>query len=327
MNAPLLEVERLAIEFRSQGRTLRAVDDVSLGLEAGATLGIVGESGCGKTATALAIMGLLQRPAARIATGSIRFDGTDLRRLPERRLRRLRGAGMAMVFQDAMAALNPVYSIGRQIGDVLSRHAGAGRRARRRRTIELLERVGIPLPAQRLDCYPHELSGGMRQRVMIAMALACRPKLLIADEPTTALDVTTQAQVLEQIRTLQRDFGTAVLLVTHDLGVIAETCDRAAVMYCGRIVETAPVRRLFAAPRHRYTEALLASAPRLRPEPLARLPVIPGTVPPPGALPSGCRFAPRCGHASERCRSRQPVLERVGDGRVACFHPAGGDAG
>jgi oligopeptide/dipeptide ABC transporter ATP-binding protein len=326
LSARLLEVRDLGVEFDTDDRRVRVVDGVSLTVRPGATLGVVGESGCGKSVTALAVMGLLPRLSARVCSGTIRFDGVDLRAAPESRLRTLRGGGMAMVFQEPMTALNPVYRVGRQLGDVLARHAGLGRRARRARAIELLERVGIPQPARRVDAYPHQLSGGMRQRVMIAMALACRPKLLIADEPTSALDVTTQAQVLEQIRRMQHDFGTAVLLVTHDLGVVAETCDHAAVMYCGRIVESAPVATLFSTPRHRYTEGLLAAAPRLRAEPAERLPVVPGTVPPPHALPSGCRFAPRCAHASERCRREIPPLERLGGAKVACFHPAGRDS-
>ena len=231
-----------------------------------------------------------------------------------------------MIFQEPMTALNPVYTIGAQMVAVLRRHEGLSRRAARARAIEMLERVGIPVPARRIDEYPHELSGGMRQRAMIAMAMSCRPKLLIADEPTTALDVTTQAQVLGQIAELQQELGTAVILVTHDLGVVAETCDEALVMYCGQVVEQAPTRVLFETPRHRYTEGLLAAIPKVRPQRLARLPVIPGTVPDLAELPAGCRFAARCGHADATCAARQPALEAMGASRVACFHPAGEQA-
>jgi oligopeptide/dipeptide ABC transporter ATP-binding protein len=322
MITPVLDVRELAVEFASGEGPVGVVEDVSLSLQAGETLGMVGESGCGKSVTALAIMGLLPAASARVRAGSIRFDGVDIHHSTEARLRSLRGNGMAMIFQDPTTALNPVRSVGRQIGDVLARRTGVHRPSRRRRAIELLERVGIGSPSRRVDAYPHQLSGGMRQRVMIAMALACRPKLLIADEPTTALDVTTQAQVLEQIRELQHEIGTAVLLVTHDLGVVAESCQRAAVMYCGRIVETAPVAGLFSTPHHRYTEGLLAAAPRVRAQPPERLPVIPGTVPSPRDRRPGCRFAPRCAHASERCRQYTPQLTPMDAARVACFHPA-----
>lgn len=323
MNDALLEVENLCVEFGDGRETVRAVDAVSFSLEAGRTLGIVGESGCGKSATSLAVMGLLARPAGRIAAGAVRLDGRELTGLPENRMRRIRGAEMSMIFQEPMTALNPVYRIGKQMTAVLRRHAGLSRRAARRRALEMLERVGIPLPQRRFDEYPHELSGGMRQRIMIAMALSCRPRLLIADEPTTALDVTTQAQVLEQIKALQGELGTAVILVTHDLGVVAETCDEAMVMYCGRMVEHAPIDALFDTPRHRYTQGLVEAIPKIRPQRLERLPIIPGTVPELSDLPSGCRFAPRCAHAGERCHRRQPELERIGSSRVACFHPAG----
>ncbi len=317
----LLEVENLCVEFSDDHGTVRAVDDVSFSIRAGDTLGIVGESGCGKSVTSLALMGLLPQPAGRIASGSVRLDGIELTTMSENALRRMRGAELSMVFQEPMTALNPVYTIGSQMTAVLRRHEGLSRRAARTRSIEMLERIGIPVPARRVDEYPHELSGGMRQRAMIAMALSCRPKLLIADEPTTALDVTTQAQVLTQIADLQKELGTAVILVTHDLGVVAETCDQALVMYCGQIVEQAPVKVLFETPRHRYTEGLIAAIPRIRPQRLTRLPVIPGTVPDLAALPAGCRFAERCGFADETCAQRQPALETLGPSRVACFHP------
>ena len=322
MTSPLLEVRNLCVEFSDDHGTVRAVDEVSFSIRPGRTLGIVGESGCGKSVTSLALMGLLPRPAGRIASGSVRLDGKELTAMGERALRRMRGAELSMIFQEPMTALNPVYTIGSQMIAVLRRHEGLSRRAARARSIEMLERVGIPVPARRIDEYPHELSGGMRQRAMIAMALSCRPRLLIADEPTTALDVTTQAQVLAQIADLQKEMGTAVILVTHDLGVVAETCDEALVMYCGQVVEQAPVGVLFKAPRHRYTEGLIAAIPRIRPRRLTRLPVIPGTVPDLAELPPGCRFAERCGFADETCTQRKPVLETLGPSRVACFHPA-----
>ncbi|MGB0514679.1 MAG: ABC transporter ATP-binding protein, partial [Wenzhouxiangellaceae bacterium] len=249
--------------------------------------------------------------------------GQELTTLGSRALRRLRGKEISMIFQEPMTALNPVYSVGAQIHEVLSRHEGLKRHEARTRAIEMLERVGIPSPARRIDDYPHEMSGGMRQRVMIAMALACRPRLLIADEPTTALDVTTQAQVLAEIADLRRELGTSVILITHDLGVVAGACDEVLVMYAGQVVEQADTPTLFSAPRHRYTEGLLASVPRIRPRRLPRLPVIPGTVPPLEAPPPGCRFAARCTHADAECRERVPAMRELDRIRVACFHPAG----
>ncbi|PKL95902.1 MAG: peptide ABC transporter ATP-binding protein [Gammaproteobacteria bacterium HGW-Gammaproteobacteria-8] len=324
MSAALLEVENLSVEFATEAGPLRAVEQVSFRLEAGRTLGLVGESGCGKSVTSLALMGLLPGNG-RIAGGSIRFDGQDLTTLAEAELRRLRGKRLSMIFQEPMTALNPVYRAGDQIIDVLRRHEGLSRRAARDRAVEMLSRVGIPAPEQRMADFPHQMSGGMRQRVMIAMALVCRPRLLIADEPTTALDVTTQAQVLAEISQLAAELGTAVLLITHDLGVVAETCDEVLVMYAGRVVEQAPVDALFAKPRHRYTEGLLASIPRIRPDRLERLPVISGTVPELAAMPAGCRFAARCAHAREDCRERSPELRALGQSRVACFYPAGAE--
>jgi len=319
---PLLAVEHLCVEFGTDAAPVRAVDDVSFSVEPGRTLGIVGESGCGKSITCLAIMGLLARRAGGITSGSVRLGGKELTGLTEARMRRIRGAEMSMIFQEPLTALNPVYTIGAQLSAVLRRHAGLSRRGARRRAWEMLERVGIALPQRRLDEYPHEMSGGMRQRIMIAMALSCRPRLLIADEPTTSLDVTTQAQVLEQITTLQNELGTAVIMVTHDLGVVAETCDEAIVMYCGRLVEQAPVDALFDAPRHRYTQGLIEAVPRIRPHRLERLPVIPGNVPELSDLPQGCHFAPRCAHADARCHASRPELEPMGRSRAACFHPA-----
>ena len=326
MSRALLEVDRLSVDFSTDAGTVRAVDDVSFSIQPGRTLGIVGESGCGKSVTSLALMGLLPRPAGRIASGSVRLAGKALTSMNERALRRMRGAELSMIFQEPMTALNPVYTIGSQMTAVLRRHEGLSRRAARAHAIEMLERVSIPGPSRRIDEYPHELSGGMRQRAMIAMALSCRPKLLIADEPTTALDVTTQAQVLTQISNLQQELGTAVILVTHDLGVVAETCDEALVMYCGQVVEQAPIGVLFDTPRHRYTEGLIAAIPKIRPQRLARLPVIPGNVPDMAELPAGCRFAARCSQADETCAQKQPRLETLGQSRVACFHPANAKA-
>ncbi len=321
---PVLRVDNLCVEFATTAGQIRAVDQLSFSVEAGQTLGIVGESGCGKSVTSLAIMGLLPKPAGRIVDGSVLLDGQELTRLPEGRLRQLRGAELSMIFQEPMTALNPVYSIARQMTAVLKRHQQLSARQARHRAIEMLARVGIPRPDQRIDDYPHQLSGGMRQRVMIAMALSCQPKLLIADEPTTALDVTTQAQVLRQMVDLQQELGTAVILITHDLGVIAETCDQAVVMYCGSKVEQAPVADLFLQPRHPYTAGLMQSIPRIREHKLDRLPVIEGQVPNLAALPPGCRFAGRCPNREDRCVQQQPPLTERGAQQFACFNPWNG---
>ncbi len=296
---------------------------MSFSVQAGETLGIVGESGCGKSVTSLSIMGLIPRPPGEIVGGEIRFNGQDLTQLSDKAYRKLRGSEISMIFQEPMTALNPVFTIGNQIIDVLRRHKGLTRKQARSRAIDMLAEVGIPAPDKRVDEYPHQLSGGMRQRVMIAMALSCDPKLLIADEPTTALDVTIQAQVLELIKKLAADHGTAVILITHDLGVVAETCDRAAVMYCGKIIEQGPVDSLFNQPRHPYTAGLLASVPRIRPDRLERLPTIPGIVPDLLDLPQGCRFRDRCGQALERCGSFDPELDDAMDTSTsaACFNP------
>jgi len=319
---PLLEISDLAVEFDTMEGRVRAVDGVGLRIMPGETLGLVGESGCGKTVTGLSILRLVPQPPGRYAAGEIRFRGRDLLSLPERDMRALRGRDIAMIFQEPMTALNPVFSIGNQMTDVLRRHRKLDRRAARAEALALLERVGIPEPQRRLDEYPHQLSGGQRQRVMIAMALSCGPQLLVADEPTTALDVTTQAEVLEEIRRLQAELRMAMILVTHDLGVVAETCARAVVMYCGVIVESAPTERLFSAPRHPYTVGLLNSIPRIRAEKLAELPVIPGRVPDLLHLPRGCRFADRCPRVTAECRDSAPALAAQPDGTlVACHHP------
>ena len=322
MSSPLLSVRDLAIEFRTEQGVVRAVDGVSFDVFPNETVGLVGESGCGKTVTALSILGLVPNPPGRIAAGRIEFEGRDLVGLDEAGMRALRGPGIAMIFQEPMTALNPVFTVGSQMMDVLRRCKGLTRRQARAAAIELLARVGIPAPDRRVDEYPHQLSGGMRQRVVIAMALSCDPKLIVADEPTTALDVTTQAQVLEQMVRLQEEFRMAMILVTHDLGVIAEACDRAMVMYCGRIVEQAPIGELFAHPRHPYTAGLLASIPAAVADERRELPVIPGMVPDLLHLPPGCRFADRCARRLPRCEAGQPELAPAGDAaRVACFNP------
>jgi oligopeptide/dipeptide ABC transporter ATP-binding protein len=315
----LLEIRELRTCFQHDGTVARAVDGVSLSIRAGRTLGLVGESGSGKSVTALSILRLIPVPG-RIEGGSILFRGRDLLALPEEELRRIRGNEIAMIFQEPMSALNPVFTVGEQIAESVRLHRGLERAAARARAIEMLERVGIPDPAARVDEYPHRLSGGMRQRVLIAMAMACDPALLVADEPTTALDVTVQAQILHLIRELRERSGMGVLLITHDLGVIAENAQEVAVMYAGRIVESAAVEELFARPRHPYTIGLLRSLPELA-RPGERLAAIPGTVPSASAPPSGCRFHTRCPIARESCAREEPALVPLEEGsahRVAC---------
>jgi peptide/nickel transport system ATP-binding protein len=322
-SAILLRVRDLVVDFNTDQGVIRAVDGVSFDLQPGETMGLVGESGCGKTVTGLALLGLVPSPPGRIVSGSIEFLGQDLTDLAEDELRKIRGSEISMIFQEPMTALNPVFRIGNQMMDVLRLHQGLTRRQARSAAIEMLAKVGIPDPDQRVDDYPHQLSGGMRQRVMIAMALSCGPKLLVADEPTTALDVTTQAQVLEQIIKLQQEFGMAMILVTHDLGVVAETCQKAIVMYCGSIVENSPIEPLFHSPRHPYTAGLLASIPRVRDERVAELPVIPGMVPDLLHLPAGCRFADRCTKVTDQCRQNRPGLQQLAETQtlVACYEP------
>ncbi|MFL6935956.1 MAG: ABC transporter ATP-binding protein [Xanthobacteraceae bacterium] len=310
--SPLLQIEGLKVTFRGrEKRITHAVDAVDLTLRHGMTLGLVGESGCGKSVTSLAVMGLLPRMQTEIA-GRVRFEGIDLLALPDRQMRDLRGARLAMVFQEPMTSLNPSYTIGEQIIEAVVRHRGLSRRDARAHAIEMLRRVKIPAPGQRIDDYPHKLSGGMRQRVMMAIALSCEPQLLIADEPTTALDVTIQAQILDLLRELKATTLSAIILITHDLGVVAETCDEVAVMYAGEIVERAPVEAVFARPGHPYTVGLLGSIPRLdrRTE---RLATVEGRVPDMTALPAGCRFAPRCPFAGEICVSAPPPLVPIGE--------------
>ncbi|HYB10826.1 MAG TPA: ABC transporter ATP-binding protein [Alphaproteobacteria bacterium] len=321
----LLRVENLTVRFSVPSGVLNAVDGVSFALHEGETLGLVGESGSGKTLTSLAVMGLLEQPPAEVPAGRIFFQGRDLLELPERDMADLRGSRLSMVFQEPMTSLNPIMSIGLQIDEALIRHLGLSARAARTRTRELLTVVGIPRPDQAAVSYPHQLSGGMRQRVMIAMALACHPSLLIADEPTTALDVTIQAQILELLTQLQREMATAILLITHDLAVIAETAHRVAVMYAGCIVETGPAEALFTAPLHPYTEGLLRSIPRIVRVPEPELAEIPGVVPTPADLPAGCAFAPRCAYADAACHRLRPALVPHGTGReVACWKPRHG---
>jgi peptide/nickel transport system ATP-binding protein len=310
MTAPLLEIEGLRVVFHGDaGRVTHAVDAVDLTVAHGTTLGLVGESGCGKSVTSLAVMGLLAKRNAEIG-GRVRFDGIDLLGLPDRALRDLRGDRVAMIFQEPMTSLNPSYTIGEQIIEAIVRHRGVSRREARARAIDMLRRVKIPAPERRVDDYPHKLSGGMRQRVMIAIALSCDPELLIADEPTTALDVTIQAQILDLLRELKASTLSAIILITHDLGVVAEICDEVAVMYAGEIVERAPVEAIFERPAHPYTVGLLGSIPRLdrRAEHLA---TVEGRVPDMTSPPPGCRFAPRCPFADDICVAAAPPIVSV----------------
>jgi peptide/nickel transport system ATP-binding protein len=314
--APLIEIEDLRVRFHGDdGRITHAVDSIDLSVAHGATLGLVGESGCGKSVTSLAIMGLLPRQSTEV-TGTIRFDGFDLLQTSDQTLRDLRGNRLAMIFQEPMTSLNPSFTIGDQIIETILRHRGGSRRSARERAIELLRRVHIPSPERRIDEYPHKLSGGMRQRVMIAMALACDPRLLIADEPTTALDVTLQAQILELMRELKAASGAAIILITHDLGVVAEVCDEVAVMYAGEIVERAPVDALFASPQHPYTVGLLGSIPRLDRR-AAQLATIEGMVPNMAQPPLGCRFAARCPFVREACTKAPLPLAEVSPGHLS----------
>jgi oligopeptide/dipeptide ABC transporter ATP-binding protein len=323
----LLEVRNLTTSFATDAGTFNAVDGVSFSLEPGRTLGLVGESGCGKSVTALSIMGLVASPPGRIASGEILFEGADLLRLSPAAMRSVRGDRISMIFQEPMTSLNPAFTIGEQIVEGIVKHRGIGHEAAKRQAIEMLERVRMPSPAQRYDDYPHRLSGGMRQRAMIAMALALRPRLLIADEPTTALDVTIQAQILELMRLLREDTGAAIILITHDLGVVAELAHDVAVMYAGRIVEKANVADLFADPQHPYTIGLLGSIPRIGLE-QRRLPAIEGQVPDPLSVPAGCRFSPRCPFATAKCRAEDPQLREVAPGHAAaCWYaPLDADA-
>jgi peptide/nickel transport system ATP-binding protein/oligopeptide transport system ATP-binding protein len=313
MAEPLLSIADLRVEFETDSGVVPAVRGVSLNVEAGETVALVGESGCGKSVTALSIMRLM---SGRIAGGSIRFSGRDLASLSEPEMRGVRGAQIGMIFQEPMTSLNPVFRIGRQIEEVLVLHQKLAPAAARAQTLDLLKRVGIPSPETRIDQYPHELSGGMKQRVMIAMAIACRPKLLIADEPTTALDVTIQAQIMALLHSLQRELDMAILLITHDLGVVAHFARRVDVMYAGKIVEHGSVRDIFKRPAHPYTQALLGALPDPA-APARRLEAIPGRVPSPALLPPGCAFCARCKHAFEPCPTEPPPLFDVAESHVA----------
>jgi peptide/nickel transport system ATP-binding protein len=318
---PLLVVEDLGVGIRTARGTFQAIEAVGFALDEGEVLGLVGESGCGKSITALAIMGLLPQPVARITGGHVWFDGTDLAALSNEQMRHMRGDRLGMIFQEPMTSLNPVYRVGDQLVEALREHRPLGRGEAWREAVAMLDMVGIPAARDRASTYPHELSGGMRQRVMIAMALICRPRLLIADEPTTALDVSTQAQILDLLLSLKREFGMAIMMITHDLGVVAEVADRVAVMYAGRIVETADVFELFRSPRHPYTDALLRSIPRLDSD-LDRLVAIEGTVAAPTDRPSGCSFRDRCPRARSRCADAVPPLDPLAPGhRARCFFP------
>ena len=323
---PLLEVDDLKTYFYTRDGIVRAVDGVSFSVYPAETLAVVGESGCGKSVTSLSILRLIASPPGRIVGGHLKFGGRDLLALSEDEMRDVRGNEISMIFQEPMTSLNPVLTIGRQIAEALTLHRGLSRKAALERAGELLKLVHIPEAARRIDQYPHQLSGGMRQRVMIAMALACNPRLLIADEPTTALDVTIQAQILDLMRELQEKTGTAIVLITHDLGVVAETAQRVVVMYAGRKVEEAPVGELFARPRHPYTEGLLASMPRLddaQTQARSRLSEIPGTVPSLKEDIAGCLLAPRCRYATERCRREYPPLEEKQPAHfAACWESA-----
>ena len=320
--APLLEIRGLKTHFSTDDGWLHAVDGVDLTVERGETVSVVGESGCGKSVTAMSVLKLIAMPPGRIVAGQIRWQGRDLVPLADEQMRAIRAKEIAIVFQEPMTSLNPVYTVGDQIAEVVRVHEGLGKRAARERAVEMLRLVQIPTPERRAGDYPHQFSGGMRQRVMIAMALSCNPKLLIADEPTTALDVTIQAQILELMAELKSRLGMAILLITHAMGVVAETAQRVVVMYAGKVVEEAPVRALFGDPRHPYTQGLIRSIPRidLAAAGKARLEAISGTVPRLIDPPEGCRFAPRCRHAREACRVATPAMREVAPGhRVACI--------
>ncbi|MDY8022067.1 ABC transporter ATP-binding protein [Paenibacillus polymyxa] len=311
--AQLLEVTNLRTEFKTAAGTIRAVDGVDLSVGKGETLGIVGESGCGKSITSLSIMQLLPKGLGKVAAGEVRFNGENMLDFSERKMRSIRGNEMAMIFQEPMTSLNPVFKIGKQIAESARYHHGVSKHKAKDMAVEMLTKVGIPRPEKVAASYPHELSGGMRQRVMIAMAMVCNPKLLIADEPTTALDVTIQAQILDLMRELQKSEGTSILMITHDLGVVAEMCDRVVIMYAGQVVEETDVKTLFKDSKHPYTQSLLASLPQLNSD-QERLSSIPGQVPNPLDMPKGCRFAPRCQFAKEICRAEAPELTEVAPG-------------
>jgi dipeptide transport system ATP-binding protein len=315
----LLEIENLSVQFPSKTAVMHAVDGVSLALEAGEVLGIVGESGSGKSVTMMALMGLVSFPGV-VSADKLRFDGHDLLKLSGSARNKLIGKDVAMIFQDPTTSLNPCFTVGFQLAESLKLHLGMDSKAARKRSIELLEQVGIPAPESRLNVFPHQMSGGMNQRVMIAMAISCKPKLLIADEPTTALDVTIQAQILDLLRTLQKDLNMALVLITHNMGVVSEMAQRVAVMYAGQIMEERSAHDIFDAPQHPYTEALMAAMPE-RSEGASRLATIPGMVPGLYDRPSGCLFAPRCTYANSHCRADRPILREWQSGMVRCHYP------
>lgn len=321
----ILEIRDLVVSFASDGVKERAVavNGVDIDIPAGKTVGLVGESGCGKSVTSLSVMGLLA-DNGRVERGEARFGGQDLLKLSDKKLREIRGNRISMIFQEPMTSLNPVITVGKQVSEALRLHTGMDRQTAKARTIEIFDKVGIPEPEQRFGCYPHQLSGGLRQRVMIGMAMVLKPDLLIADEPTTALDVSIEAQILRLMRDLQRESGTAILMITHNLGVVAEICDDVYVMYAGEVVEKADVVTLFRACAHPYTRGLMASLPRMTPKG-KRLYNIRGTVPNLRAMPEGCRFSPRCEYATERCRAEKPPLADLGGGHLCrCFAPRNG---
>ncbi len=333
MGDALLEIRDLITEFRTEHGVIRAVDKVSFEIPKGKTLGVVGESGCGKSVTALSVMRLIPNPPGRIAGGSIRYDGKDLLALSDEKMRGIRGNEISMIFQEPMTSLNPVFTVGDQVAEAVRLHQGKSRKEARQVAVEMFKLVGIPSPADRCSNYPHQMSGGMRQRVMIAMALACKPDLLIADEPTTALDVTIQAQILDLLRSLQDEMGMSIMMITHDLGVVAETCDEVVVMYAGRVVERAVTRDLFERPRHHYTLGLLRSVPHYEGDgdghpyrdgskKRGRLQEIEGMVPSLYELPVGCKFQDRCPAVQEKCRKEEPELVQLGPSQVRCHFPA-----
>jgi len=316
---PLLDIHDLSVSFRTENGLVRAVDRLSLSISVGEVVGVVGESGSGKTVSMMAVMRLIRDPNA-VVEGKVLLRGQDLMKLSQREMRAVRGGEIAMIFQDPMTALTPVYTVGWQITEQLRAHERLSRRQARARTIELLAEVGISNPSRRIDDYPHEFSGGMRQRVMIAMALSCNPSLLIADEPTTALDVTIQAQILELMKRLQRDYGSSILLITHDMGVVSDLAERVTVMYAGSVVEEGPKSAVFHDPQHPYTWGLIGSIPRVGRPRVRRLAAIPGAPPSLLAPPEGCRFAPRCRHRFDKCAVRPELLERVAPGRADACH-------
>lgn len=317
---PLLKVDNLTVEFKTDKGVVRAINGASFNVMPGETIGIVGESGCGKSVSSLSIMGLVPSPPGKIVDGSIQFKGRELIGLSEKEYRKIRGNDISMIFQEPMTALNPVLKISTQMVDVIRNHNKVSKAEAKERAIDMLRTVGIPAPEQRVNEYPHQLSGGMRQRVMIAMALSCKPSLLLADEPTTALDVTIQAQVMKEMVRLQKELNMAVVLVTHDLGVVAESCKRVVVMYCGEVIEQGRVEDIFANPKHPYTQGLLKSIPIVRDKKIPRLPTIEGVVPDLFHLPNGCRFADRCEKVSAHCQQSSPKLLGETGHQVACFN-------